>query len=49
MLQSQITSNMRQVNLRSVEFAKFKLERCAKILLVVQEQLTDQMYFIGIH
>ena len=40
---------MRQVNLRSVEFAKFKLERCAKILLEVQELLTDQMYYIGIH
>lgn len=40
---------MRQVNLQSVEFAKFKLERCAKILLTVQEHLTDQMYYIGIH
>jgi tetratricopeptide (TPR) repeat protein len=48
-LQSQITSNMKQVNLRSVEFAKYKLERCAKILLKVQELLTDQMYYIGIH
>lgn len=37
------------MNLRSVEFAKFKLERCAKILLKVQELLTDQMYYIGIH
>ena len=49
MLQSQITSNMKQVNLKSVEFAKYKLERCAKILLKVQELLTDQMYYIGIH
>jgi hypothetical protein len=49
LLQSQITSNMKQVNLRSVEFAKYKLERCAKILLKVQELLTDQMYYIGIH
>jgi len=49
LLQSQITSNMKQVNLRSVEFAKFKLERCAKILLKVQELLTDQMYYIGVH
>jgi hypothetical protein len=40
---------MREVTLKSVEFAKFKLERCAKILLLVQEHLTDQMYFIGIH
>jgi hypothetical protein len=40
---------MRQVNLQSVEFAKFKLEKCAKILLKVQELLTDQMYYIGIH
>jgi len=40
---------MKQVNLRSVEFAKYKLERCAKILLKVQELLTDQMYYIGIH
>jgi hypothetical protein len=40
---------MTQVNLRSVEFAKYKLERCAKILLKVQELLTDQMYYIGIH
>lgn len=48
-LQAQITSNMRQVTLQSVEFAKFKLERCAKILLKVQELLTDQMYYIGIH
>lgn len=48
-LQSQITSNMRQVNLRSVEFAQFKLERCAKILLEVQELLTDQLYYIGVH
>jgi hypothetical protein len=40
---------MRQVSLRSVEFAKLKLERCAKILLEVQELLTDQMYYIGIH
>jgi len=40
---------MKQVNLKSVEFAKYKLERCAKILLKVQELLTDQMYYIGIH
>ena len=40
---------MKQVNLQSVEFAKYKLERCAKILLKVQELLTDQMYYIGIH
>jgi len=37
------------VNLRSVEFAQFKLERCAKILLEVQELLTDQLYYIGVH
>ena len=35
LLQSQVTSNLKQVNLRSVEFAKYKLERCAKILLKV--------------
>jgi len=32
-----------------VNFAKVKLERCAKILLKIQELLTDQMYYIGIH
>lgn len=40
---------MKHVNLQSVEFAKYKLEKCAKILLKVQEILTDQMYYIGIH
>ena len=40
---------MKKVNLKSVEFAKYKLERCAKILLKIQEILTDQMSYIGIH
>jgi hypothetical protein len=40
---------MKQVTLKSAEFAKVKLERCARILLKVQELLTDQMYYIGIH
>ena len=40
---------MKEFSLRAVEFAKLKLERCAKILLEIQELLTDQMYFIGIH
>ena len=40
---------MKEVTLKTVDFTKTKLERCAKILLKVQEQLTDKMYYIGIH
>ena len=32
---------MRQINLKTVEFAKVILERCAKILLQIQEQLAE--------
>jgi hypothetical protein len=32
---------MKQINLKSVEFAKIKLDKCAKILLKLQEILTD--------
>lgn len=48
-MQSEITAGLRQVTVRTVDFAKVKLERCAKILLQIQELLTEQMYFVGIH
>ena len=40
-LQSQIIDTMKEVSLKTVEFTKTKLEKCAKILLKIQEQLTD--------
>ena len=48
-LQSQVGVDLRTLNSESIEFAKLKLEKSAKILLKIQEQLTDQMYYIGIH
>jgi len=36
-------------DLRAIEFVKQKLERNAKILLKVQDLLTNQVYFIGLH
>ena len=34
-LQSQITDNMKEVTMKTVEFTKTKLEKCANILLKV--------------
>lgn len=48
-MQSQIGQNLKNLTSKAIEYAKLMLERCAKILLKVQEQLTDQMYYIGIH
>jgi hypothetical protein len=36
-------------DIKAVEFAKTKLERNAKILLRVQELMTNQVYYIGVH
>ena len=36
-----------EADLKQIELIKQKLERCARILLRVQELLTNQVYYIG--
>jgi hypothetical protein len=48
-LQGQVGDDLKNLSSESIEFARLKLEKSAKILLKIQEQLTDQMYYIGIH
>jgi hypothetical protein len=38
-----------QADMKHVDLVKGKLERNASILLKVQELLTNQVYFIGLH
>jgi hypothetical protein len=38
-----------EADLKQIELIKAKLERNARILLRVQELLTNQVYYIGVH
>lgn len=49
MLSEDIGKSSVQADMKHVELVKGKLERNASILLKVQELITNQVYFIGVH